>query len=589
MAKVKINCYADKSDLEALKDQDLHGTISFVMSTKEIYLGKDKYCDASSEVAQAIASKLKNYYNKAEVDQKLAEAAAGGKVDLSGYVTIDKLDNLVTKDELKKKADKSELTNLATKSEVGTKADKSDLTNLATKSEVGTIKTTAEGAKTQASTNKSDIASIKAQLAGVATKEDLRNIDINLFDIVTKLPATGKTNKVYLVPDTTSTDTQNKYTEYAWISSKWEKIGEFAPKVDLSEYVKKYELSGYATKAELDEKENKSAVETLAQGITDFMNETVGNLAKKADKNIVDEAILRATDALNQLKTKAEKAEVAQAKNFAEHYLELPGVIVVDALPPVMSIINNRPEADKYKTYAVLDPDSTDPEERYIKYGPVQDKDTKVWRWERIGRCAPTKKEFNANVANLINLQKNTNATFEDMHRRVDILENSHWEFDIDVITVNASMWDIASMPVNKSSIKNRPIYIIAQYSNNDPLEMIPVTTRTEWRDYLPQIGKPIIGYKPFRCYSIDFRTTDPRGIAPHMFPEDILFSDDGTRGDISLAKLEIKDSYKYTCAENVTFDPAALFNVDLSPRIFYHFDIKNKHITEYHTRLVVR
>lgn len=67
MAKVKINCYTNKSDLEA--EQDLRGTISFVMSTKEIYLGKEKYCDATSEIASAVA----NYYTKAEVDQKLAD------------------------------------------------------------------------------------------------------------------------------------------------------------------------------------------------------------------------------------------------------------------------------------------------------------------------------------------------------------------------------------------------------------------------------------------------------------------------------------------------------------------------------------
>lgn len=67
MAKVKINCYTNKSDLEA--EQDLRGTISFVMDTKEIYLDKDKYCDATSDISSALV----NYYTKAEVDQKLAD------------------------------------------------------------------------------------------------------------------------------------------------------------------------------------------------------------------------------------------------------------------------------------------------------------------------------------------------------------------------------------------------------------------------------------------------------------------------------------------------------------------------------------
>lgn len=130
--------------------------------------------------------------------------------------------------------------------------------------------------------NKGAIESIKSQLANVATKEDLRNIDIALFDVVTKLPASGTKNKIYLVADKTSTDTQNKYTEYAWISEKWEKLGEFTTKVDLSEYAKKSDLTNLATKSEVGSKVDKSELTEYAK------KSDLTNLATKSEVDTID-------------------------------------------------------------------------------------------------------------------------------------------------------------------------------------------------------------------------------------------------------------------------------------------------------------
>ena len=56
--------------------------------------------------------------------------------------------------------------------------------------------------------------------------------------IVTSLPSSGKEDIIYLLKN--KNDTNNVYTEYMWISGKWEIIGD--TKVDLSEYLKTVNL-----------------------------------------------------------------------------------------------------------------------------------------------------------------------------------------------------------------------------------------------------------------------------------------------------------------------------------------------------------
>ncbi len=67
----------------------------------------------------------------------------------------------------------------------------------------------------------------------------LGNVDVDIFMIVNELPTENiKNNKIYCVKDTTSTDENNTYIEYAYINNAWEKVGEFKADPDLSNYAK---------------------------------------------------------------------------------------------------------------------------------------------------------------------------------------------------------------------------------------------------------------------------------------------------------------------------------------------------------------
>lgn len=57
-------------------------------------------------------------------------------------------------------------------------------------------------------------------------------------EVVTSLPTTGKEDIIYLLKN--KNDTNNYYTEYIWISGKWEIIGD--TKVDLTGYLKTTDL-----------------------------------------------------------------------------------------------------------------------------------------------------------------------------------------------------------------------------------------------------------------------------------------------------------------------------------------------------------
>jgi len=63
-------------------------------------------------------------------------------------------------------------------------------------------------------------------------------IDLTLYKVVTSLPTSSiDSNKIYLVVSDTQ-GTNNKYTEYIYVNSAWEKIGEYTASVDLSAYMK---------------------------------------------------------------------------------------------------------------------------------------------------------------------------------------------------------------------------------------------------------------------------------------------------------------------------------------------------------------
>lgn len=122
-------------------------------------------------------------YTKSEVDEKVATAVSGGSVNLDGFVRVDDIANLATKDELRAKADSSELANLATKDELRAKADISSLDGLATKDE---LRAKADRSELDTKANSSDILNLatKTELANLATKEELQ-------EAITSIPTGG--------------------------------------------------------------------------------------------------------------------------------------------------------------------------------------------------------------------------------------------------------------------------------------------------------------------------------------------------------------------------------------------------------------
>lgn len=67
----------------------------------------------------------------------------------------------------------------------------------------------------------------------------LGNLDTSLFKLVTSLPSSGESNKIYIVKD--GSDANDVYQEYYYTNGAWEKIGTHAMKVDLTPYAKKTE------------------------------------------------------------------------------------------------------------------------------------------------------------------------------------------------------------------------------------------------------------------------------------------------------------------------------------------------------------
>ena len=86
--------------------------------------------------------------------------------------------------------------------------------------------------------------SAKADLVdGKVPLSQLGNVDTQIVLVVDALPTENiKSNKIYLVKNTASEDTENIYTEYVYINNKWEELGKYKPEVDLSEYVKSSEI-----------------------------------------------------------------------------------------------------------------------------------------------------------------------------------------------------------------------------------------------------------------------------------------------------------------------------------------------------------
>lgn len=70
------------------------------------------------------------------------------------------------------------------------------------------------------------------------------SIDLTLYKVVTELPTSSiDTTKIYLVKSDTA-GTNDTYTEYMYVNSAWEKLGEYQASVDLSNYITDLSVSG---------------------------------------------------------------------------------------------------------------------------------------------------------------------------------------------------------------------------------------------------------------------------------------------------------------------------------------------------------
>lgn len=81
---------------------------------------------------------------------------------------------------------------------------------------------------------------------GYVPLAQLGNLDTTVAEVVTALPTTNIKKHIYLIKDTDGV-TQNQYEEYLYTgdtsaeydASKWEKLGDFRPTIDLANYAKK--------------------------------------------------------------------------------------------------------------------------------------------------------------------------------------------------------------------------------------------------------------------------------------------------------------------------------------------------------------
>ncbi|MCR8679862.1 MULTISPECIES: hypothetical protein [Campylobacter] len=106
-------------------------------------------------------------YTKSEVDEKVATAVSGGSVNLDGFVRVDDIANLATKDELRAKADISSLESLATKAELATLATKEELQEAITSIPTGGGSLDAKQLQTAITSNETitNLSSVVANLA----------------------------------------------------------------------------------------------------------------------------------------------------------------------------------------------------------------------------------------------------------------------------------------------------------------------------------------------------------------------------------------------------------------------------------------
>ena len=119
-------------------------------------------------------------------------------------------------------------------------------------------------------------------------------IDLSLYKVVESLPTTNiDANKVYLVLSGTE-GAQNIYTEYLYVNSKWEKVGEYKADIDLTPYVKFTDLAS-AAKAGAMSKEDYTLLHDTATGLAELKNKVDNLVAAGGEPNVLESVKVNGT------------------------------------------------------------------------------------------------------------------------------------------------------------------------------------------------------------------------------------------------------------------------------------------------------
>lgn len=165
--------------------------------------------------------------------------------------------------------------------------------------------------------------------------------------VVNSLPVTGKNGIMYLLPSDESTESNNIYDEYIWVSDKFEKIGSTKTTVDLSGYVTQTEMTTQlANKANtnhthdiaslpdetdmlghmendlytaLDTKANKTTATTSANGLMSKEDKSkLDGIATEANKTVVDSAL--SSSSINPVQNKVVNSALNGKANSSHNH-----------------------------------------------------------------------------------------------------------------------------------------------------------------------------------------------------------------------------------------------------------------------------
>ena len=221
-----------KTELESLKNQS--DTLSKDLSSK-ITDGKSLKSNLDTSISNAATT-------KSNLDTSVETATSTNTTLKATDTEAKKTEALIkdlmnqlnlTKDEVSKIVAAGDLSQYVTDPKL-----QEVLNSYATKEDLSSIDVTGQlvdyAKKTQIPTKLSQLTNDKTYKTESEIQTMINNSTKLKKEIVTSLPSTGKEDVIYLLKN--KNDINNYYTEYMWISGKWEIIGD--TKVDLSGYLK---------------------------------------------------------------------------------------------------------------------------------------------------------------------------------------------------------------------------------------------------------------------------------------------------------------------------------------------------------------